>query len=139
MPNHVRFVPFIPHTSTAPWYLAADVVVVPSTGEEAFGLVNVEALACGAPVVASQVGGIAEIIRSGHNGILANPQRLQEGLADALNELLRDEQLRAKMGKEGTNTVAEQFTWRLTASRYAAVYERFVLAKRARAVQMPFL
>lgn len=131
MPNHVRFVPFIPHSSVVSWYLAADIVVVPSTGEEAFGLVNVEALASGAPVVAARVGGIAEIIRHDVNGCLIDPKRMQEELAHALNDLLRDHNRRGAMGKEGTSTVARQFTWRMTAARYAAVYEQIVAAKRA--------
>lgn len=57
MGETVRFVPYVPHDRIQDWFGIADVVLVPSDNREAFGLVNVEAMSCGVPVIATRAGG----------------------------------------------------------------------------------
>lgn len=126
MPHHVRFFPYILHSKLAAWYQAADVVVVPSAKDEAFGLVNVEALASGTPVVSMRAGGIPEIIEHDVNGLLVDPAAVRRELSSALRTLLGDRDRRERMGKQGVQHVIHTFTWEHTARRYAAVYETFI-------------
>ena len=83
------------------------IAVVPSLCE-AFGLVALEALGCGVPVVASDVGGLAEIVEDGKSGILVPPND-PEALANALINLLRDEPLRLQLAA-GARQRAEHFS-----------------------------
>jgi spore coat protein SA len=119
MPNHVRFIPFVPHNEMGKWFRAADVVVVPSAEQEAFGLVNVEAMACGVPVVATRAGGIPEIIRHRETGFLLDPERLHPELVQAVNRLLKDEGLARRMGELAADHAVKHFTWKHSAERYA--------------------
>lgn len=116
--GHVRFVPYVPHSEVPSWMLVADVVVVPSGQREAFGLVNVEAMSCGVPVVATRAGGMKEIIRHGVTGYLVSPTSVEAGLREKLQLLLSDKQLRQKMGRRSRERVDQTFTWRHTADRW---------------------
>jgi glycosyltransferase involved in cell wall biosynthesis len=78
---------------------ACDVTAVPSLSE-AFGRVIIEAMACGKPVVGSNVGGIPEIIEDGRTGILVQPKD-EKALADALGSLISDRDLARSMGNSG--------------------------------------
>ncbi|MBD2872564.1 glycosyltransferase family 4 protein [Paenibacillus arenilitoris] len=117
-PGHVRFVPYIPHSEVPGWMLAADVAVVPSGQREAFGLVNVEAMSCGVPVVATRAGGMTEIIQNGVTGYLVNPKRIEAELLEKLHLLLGDKQLRQWMGLRSRERVEQTFTWQHTADRW---------------------
>ncbi len=77
-------------------YAAADVVLQPSLNPEGFGLVTAEALAAGRPVIASDTGGTAELIRDGENGLLVRPGDIA-ALAEALTRLATDAELRARL------------------------------------------
>lgn len=117
-PGHVRFVPYVPHSEVPSWMLVADVAVVPSGQREAFGLVNVEAMSCGVPVVATRAGGMKEIIRNGETGYLVNQLHIERELREKLHLLLRDKQLRQKLGRRSRERVEQTFTWRHTADRW---------------------
>ena len=99
----VTVYPAVSPDQVAEWLTAADVVVVPSLGE-GLGLVAVEALACGRPVVASDVGGLAEVVRDGENGFLVPPTDAA-ALRTAL-ERLADDGLRKRLGAAGPASVA---------------------------------
>ena len=112
----------------------ATVFVCPSVYEP-FGLVNVEAMACGAPVVASAVGGIPEIVVDGETGLLvpvelrpdgqpADPATFAARLAGTINELLGDPERARKMGAAGRRRVLAEFTWSGIAARTVALYEK---------------
>jgi starch synthase len=104
----------------------ATVFVCPSLYEP-FGLINVEAMACAAPVVATAVGGIPEIVVDGVTGYLvevpADVALLGRALADRVNALLDDPLRAIAMGEAGRERVAEHFTWQAVAERTAALYE----------------
>jgi D-inositol-3-phosphate glycosyltransferase len=101
------------------YYSAADVVVVPSY-YESFGMVALEAMACGTPVVASQVGGLAFLVQDGVTGFTV-PVDEPEALADKLALLVKDEELREKLGQQAL-AVAQQYAWENIATRILALY-----------------
>ncbi|SDN60402.1 Glycosyltransferase involved in cell wall bisynthesis [Paenibacillus sp. yr247] len=111
MPQHVRFIPYVSHLDIPKWYHIADVVTVPSEEGEAFGLVNVEAMASGIPVVATRSGGIQEVIADGTVGYLIDFEGLEADLPRYLLRLLENEELRRAMGELGIQRVNQLFTW----------------------------
>jgi glycosyltransferase involved in cell wall biosynthesis len=98
-----------------------DIFVLPSVWEP-FGLVIAEAMACGKPVVATNVGGIPEIVEHNRTGILVPPAAVAP-LAIALEVLLEDGRLRTEMGRAGRQRFLEQFDARIMAARYQALYD----------------
>jgi len=111
----------------------AAVSVCPSIYEP-FGLVIVEAMACGTAVVASAVGGITEIVLDGATGVLvpvdvgpdgnpADPDRFVADLADAVNRLVADPATARRMGATGRRRVVEEFSWPAIAARTVDLYE----------------
>ncbi|MBB6675635.1 glycosyltransferase family 4 protein [Cohnella nanjingensis] len=116
--KHVRFVPYVSHAEIPRWFALADVAVVPSVRREAFGLVNVEAMAAGLPVVATCVGGMKEIIADGETGFLVDPADISAGMAASVIRLLQDEPLRQEMGLRGRERAIRHFTWEQTAERW---------------------
>jgi len=117
-PGHVRFVPYVPYAKVPSWMLVADVVVVPSGQREAFGLVNVEAMSCGVPVVATRAGGMTEIVRNDVTGYLVNQKYVKTELLDRLTKLLSNKSLRERLGRNSRERVEQVFTWRHTASQW---------------------
>jgi starch synthase len=89
---------------------------------EPFGIINLEAMACERPVVASAVGGIQEVVVPGETGLLVPPAD-PKALAAALNQLLRDRDMARKMGLAGRKRVVEHFSWTSIAARTKAMYE----------------
>lgn len=121
LPQHVLFVPYVPHSSIPEWFRLADVAVVPSPQREAFGLVNVEAMASGVPVIAAEAGGMKEIIVQGETGILIPSDRLTSGIADALIGMLTDQQRIRAMGAAAEVRVKECFTWQRAAVQWMSL------------------
>jgi D-inositol-3-phosphate glycosyltransferase len=117
--DRVRFVPPQPHHILSTYYRAADVVVVPSRSES-FGLVALEASACGVPVVASAVGGLLTLVEHGRSGFLV-PGREPRVFADHLDALLDDPALAAAMGRRGYER-SLQYTWGMAAARLRRIY-----------------
>lgn len=105
------------------YYSAAEVVVMPSH-YESFGMVALEAMACGTPVVASQVGGLAFLIKDGETGFVV-PDREPESLAERLSQLLGDEALRLRMGKQAV-AYAQGFDWGIIATKIAELYREIL-------------
>lgn len=106
----------------------ARVFVCPSRYEP-FGLVNVEAMACGAPVVATAVGGIPEIVVDGETGFLVPvavdaPERLAADLAAPINQLVRDPALARRFGAAGRQRVLEHFSWPAIAAETFNLYRK---------------
>ncbi len=110
------------------YYSAAEVVVMPSH-YESFGLVALEAMACGTPVIASEVGGLGFLVQDGDTGFTV-PDGDPELLCDRLTLLLGDQDLRLKMGRRGAE-YAQDYSWDRIAYRIAALYEDLLRVRAA--------
>jgi len=117
--DRVRFVPPQPHELLSTFYRAADVSVVPSRSES-FGLVALEAAACGIPVVASAVGGLTSLIDDGKTGFLVE-ERDPGTFALAVSEILTDPGLAASLGAAAARR-ARDYTWAGAATRLRGLY-----------------
>lgn len=98
--------------------------VFPSLSES-FGVAAVEAMACEKPVVASNVGGLPEVIEDGVTGILVPPANAEK-LADALEKLVKDKPLRDKLGKQGRERVVRLYNWENNLVSMISVYDKFL-------------
>jgi glycosyltransferase involved in cell wall biosynthesis len=105
-------------------YSSADLFVSPSRAE-AFGLVSLESLACGTPVVAFGVGGALDLVRPGINGYLAEPESFRD-LRDGIVQLLEDSSLRNAMGQQGRKIAVEEYGLGLQVQRYISLYRRLL-------------
>lgn len=119
-------------------YSHASVFCCPSIYEP-FGIINLEAMACGTPVVGSAVGGIPEVVVDGETGLLvdpglspkpphdpAEPERFVAGLAEAINRLALDPALARTMGEAGRRRVVEHFSWQSIAKQTLDLYKTLV-------------
>ena len=120
--RRVTFLDPLPHRDLADLYRAADAVVIPSASET-FGLVALEAAACGAPVVATAVGGLRRLVRDGQTGYLV-PRRDPAAFAAALSRVITDPAARDRLGANAVE-LARSYPWSRTADgvlrAYAAV------------------
>jgi D-inositol-3-phosphate glycosyltransferase len=117
--SQVRFLGAQPQELLPAYYAAADAVAVPSH-YESFGLVALEAMACGTPVLASNVGGLATTIEDGRSGMLF-PVNDHHALADRLERLIDDETLQATL-RSGARQRAEQYGWDVIARQMVRLY-----------------
>lgn len=117
--RQVRMVQPQPHHILSTYYRAADAVLVPSRSES-FGLVALEAAACGTPVVASAVGGLLTLVDDGDTGFLV-PDRDPEEFARLTGRLLDDEVLARGMARRAAMR-ARRYTWSLAAARLRRIY-----------------
>ena len=115
-------------------YSHAAVFACPSVYEP-FGIINLEAMACERPVVASAVGGIKEVVVHGETGLLVPPAD-SRALAEALNRVLGDRAAAREMGLKGRRRVEERFSWVSIAAQTRAMYED-LLRERGRAPSSP--
>ncbi len=115
----VRFHKPVPQGELADWYRAASVAVVPSYNES-FGLVAIEAQACGTPVVAAAVGGLRTAVRDGVSGVLVDGHD-PDDYARVLGRLVRDPEARVRYGAAAVKH-ARQFGWSATAASMLDVY-----------------
>lgn len=121
--KYVKFVGLVENSEKVLYFKSADVFVLPSL-YEVFGIVNLEAMACGIPIIASNVGGIPEVVKDGKNGILV-PPRNSKSLSDAIIYLLENEDIREKMGKNGMKEV-KKYSWDKIAEMTEKVYKEVV-------------
>ena len=125
----------VSETTTRELYSHAAVFVCPSIYEP-FGIINLEAMACETAVVTSAVGGIKEVVVDGETGFLVpleqmtegafeatNPEKFARDLAERINQLMKDRQLREKFGKAGRKRAEEHFSWAAIAQKTKALYK----------------
>lgn len=139
-PNQVVWIrEMVPVDRLVTLYSHAAVFVCPSVYEP-FGIINLEAMACGTPVVASAVGGIPEVVIQEKTGLLVpfetagtaaaepkNPQRFARDLAAAIDTLMRSPEKRVAMGKAARLRVEEHFSWKSIARRTLATYAELTI------------
>ncbi len=123
--DRVTFVPPQPHYALSTYYRAADVVVMPSRSES-FGLVALEAAACGIPVVASAVGGLRTLVQDGETGFLIEGRDPADYTA-AIDTILRDSDRAEAMGNAAA-TLAGRYSWSGLAGRLRAIYSDLIEA-----------
>jgi D-inositol-3-phosphate glycosyltransferase len=127
----VMFAGAQPHTALPAYYASADIVVIPSH-YESFGMVALEAMACGRPVVASDVGGLSLSIAHGHSGLLIPPDS-PALLANTLEQLLTDRHRRDTLGREAHQQMG-RYSWQHIASRVHRLYEEVIEDAQQRGV-----
>ena len=111
------------------YYASCDVFCAPSVSGESFGIVLLEAMASGRPVIAGDITGYRSVMTHGREGLLANP-RDPHALALAIVRLLADAPLRSQLASNGQQT-ASQYDWPKIASRVLSVYERALRTSNA--------
>ena len=116
----VFFVGCVSHDELPRYYKTADIVCAPATGKESFGIVLLEAMALGKPVVATNIDGYASIMTHGAEGLLV-PPRDEKALAQALISLMESKSLRQQMGARGILTAAE-YDWKRVVQRVLDYY-----------------
>ena len=119
--DRVRFAGMVPRTRMPGLLRSADAVVC-APWYEPFGIVPLEAMACGRPVIASEVGGMLDTVIGGVNGLHVRP-RDPDSIAAGIAMLLRDPALAQRFGEAGRERVCRDFTWRSVARRTEAVYQ----------------
>jgi phosphatidylinositol alpha-mannosyltransferase len=124
----VRFVGPASEREKARYCRTADVFCVPSTGFESFGIVLLEGMAAGLPVVASDIPGYRSVLDDGVQGILVKP-RIPQALAKAIIDLLRDPERRARLGEAG-RAKAVSYDWARVARQVLDFYERVLVTRR---------
>jgi phosphatidylinositol alpha-mannosyltransferase len=127
----VEFTGFISAQDLARYYQSCDIYCAPSTGGESFGVVLLEAMAAGTPILASRITGYSTVLTHGREGFLTEPKD-PAAIAAGLIRLLSDPTLRQHMGAAGMRT-ARQYDWPIVAGRVLAFYEK-TLARVGRTI-----
>jgi len=121
--ENIKFLGFVSEDEKYAYYKSVDVCVFPSRYEP-FGIVLLEAMACGKPVITSNVGGIPFVVEDGKTGLLFESENVED-LAEKIVILLKDEKLRRKMGDAGLERVKE-FTWNKITEQTVEVYREIL-------------
>lgn len=123
--KQIQFLGTVNHKDLPAYYQSSDVFVLPSIDKggitEAFGIVLLEAMAMGCPVIGSNVGGIPDIIEDKKTGFLV-PERDTAALAERIVQILSDESLREKYRKNGFIRIQERFSWSVVERQFSDVY-----------------
>ena len=129
MEANVSFVGSLDQQRLALFYAAADVCAVPSL-TESFGLVALEAMACGTPVVGTRVGGLQTLIEHGESGLLV-PAGDYQALAESIAQVLSDPRLHMHLA-HGARDRAEHYTWRNVGDKVEALYAKILADTRTK-------
>lgn len=106
------------------FYSRADVFVAPSVWDEPLGLVILESMACETPVVVTRKGGIPLAVKNGKNGLFIKSRNAND-IAEKVNYLLKNKDIRLKMGQRAREIAVEKFSWKTIAQRFIDKYEKF--------------
>lgn len=127
--DKVEFPGRLPHEQVVGLIQSLDLMVMPSTCQESFGVAAIEASACGVPVVATRVGGVGEAVVDGETGLLVSPGDAA-ALAEACISLISDPARRTAMGGAGRAFVLEHYQWYRNAAEMEKVYEELLTLKK---------
>jgi phosphatidylinositol alpha-mannosyltransferase len=125
----VHFIGYVSPEELPRYYRTATIFCAPSTGFESFGIILLEAMAAGVPIIASDIAGYRQVISDGTEGVLVPPKD-EPALANALIDLLHDPQRRAAMSDCGKRKAAE-YDWSIIAQRVLGYYSELMRAKQA--------
>jgi phosphatidylinositol alpha-mannosyltransferase len=131
----VEFAGFVSFEDLPRYHRTADVFCAPATGYESQGIVLLEAMAAGLPIVASNIEGYAGVLTHGVEGLLVLPGD-EEGLANAILSLLEDADQRRRMGEEGRRR-AQEFAWERVSQQVLSYYERLLHERPVAAQRRP--
>jgi phosphatidylinositol alpha-mannosyltransferase len=131
----VVFAGFVPDQELARYHHSAQIFCAPNTGNESQGIILLEAMAAGCPVVASNIEGFAGVITHGTDGLLVRPKDA-DALAEALLELIDDPARRQTIAQQGRDR-AQHFSWDRVAQRVLSYYERLAFEKGLSPVEAP--
>jgi spore coat protein SA len=118
-PPNIRFAGYRAASALAEEFRRAEIFCSPSVWEEPFGMVNVEAMASGLPVVSTRGGGVPEIFAAGGAVLVERGSAVE--LASALERVIRDVDLRRRLAAESYESFRQNFTWRAVHGRYREV------------------
>jgi phosphatidylinositol alpha-mannosyltransferase len=119
-PADVVFAGYVPAEDLPRYYQSCDVFCAPNTGQESFGIVLLEAMAAGAPIVASDIAGYRDVVADGEQGLLVEPKN-PGALADAVSRLLANPELRARLRRAGQEK-ARAYDWPRVATQVLDYY-----------------
>ncbi|ALV62898.1 Glycosyltransferase [Thermococcus sp. 2319x1] len=123
--DRVVFMGYVPDDILPEVFRMADIFVLPSVSSEAFGIVILEAMASGIPVIATNVGGIPEVVKENEAGLLVPPGNELE-LRKTIQKLLKDEELRRWYGNNGRKAVEEKYSWDKVVVEIEKIYEEIL-------------
>jgi glycosyltransferase involved in cell wall biosynthesis len=126
--EHVDFLGHVPRDKTPEYYRECNLFALPSisAAQEGFGMVLLEAMACGKPIVGTSVAGVAEDVRKHNAGIIIEPKD-PAALAEAVIGILQDKEEAEKMGAKGRRLVEEKYAWSSVASKIEGIYQGIVV------------
>jgi len=125
--NHVQDVEFVglaPHEDIPRYYKTADIFCSPATSGESFGIVLLEAMAVGTPIVATNIEGYASVVSDGEDGLLVPPQNYKK-LAETLSYLLKDDEKRKQMAQKGI-IKSHDYSWEIISRRVLDYYYKVI-------------
>ena len=125
--ENMFFVGYLKNSDLPKYYASSDIFVLPSIktkggDTEGLGVVLLEAMACGTPVIGSDIGGITDIIKDGENGFLTKPESPND-IANEVIKLLADVSLRKRFLYNGLKNVQERFSWEIVTELFIKVFE----------------
>ncbi len=123
MEDSVEFLGYVPDNKMNALFSSADIFVLPSSFGESFGIVLLESMASGTPVIGTQVGGIDEILGGGKYGLLVPPSEPGK-LSEAMIALMKDEERRRILSKRGLKRARNEYDWRIVAKKVMETYEK---------------
>ena len=125
--KNIEFLGALKHEKLADYYNLADVFVLPSVtsrmGTEGQGLVLLEAMSCGTPVIGTNTGGIPAIVKNNQTGILVN-ERNENQLANAVIKMLSDKKLSQRLSNNGIKFVKNNYSWDIIAKKFDEIYRK---------------
>jgi len=121
--KNVHLIGYVSSQDLINLYYKADVFVSPSVWEEPLGLTILEAMASKTPVIATRKGGVPLLVKHNYNGLFVKTRNSQK-IAEACNRLLKNDELRKKLGETARETVSKKFTWKIIASKFDRLYKK---------------